>query len=126
VIPQFIKKIFKINSKNNKLKIQGDGSEIRSFIFIDDFVDAFGRIYEKGKHLEIYNIGTQTKTTINKLIKIIARLIIKNKIKIIKTPIKKGSTPIRCPDITKIKKLGFKPKFNLNLGLKKTIEDFKI
>jgi nucleoside-diphosphate-sugar epimerase len=125
VIPQFIRKIFKLNSNNNNLKIQGNGSEIRSFIFIDDFVDAFEKIYMKGKHLEIYNIGTETQTSINKLIKILAELMNKKNIHIVRKPIMKGSTPIRCPDITKIKNLGFKPKFNLNLGLKKTIEDFR-
>ena len=54
VIPEFISRIKK--SKNKKFKIQGSGNEIRSFIFIDDFISAFELILKKGKHLNIYNI----------------------------------------------------------------------
>ena len=39
----------------------------------------------------------------------------------IKSPLAKGSTKIRVPDITKIKNLGFKPKLNLDKGLRKSI-----
>ena len=39
-----------------------------------------------------------------------------------KGKLKKGGTPIRCPNINKIKSIGFKKKYNLISGLKKTIE----
>ena len=42
-------------------------------------------------------------------------------VEIIPGNIQKGSTPRRCPDISKIEKLGFKENFNLNEGLKETI-----
>ena len=41
VIPEFINRLKKINKKNKKFIIQGSGKEIRSFIFIDDFIQAF-------------------------------------------------------------------------------------
>jgi len=47
------------------------------------------------------------------------------KISINKKKIAKGSTKNRCPDITKIKKLGFKKKYKLKSGLLKTIEWYK-
>ena len=47
--------------------------------------------------------------------------ILNKKITIKKTPLAKGSTKIRVPNINKIKKLGFVPKFNLEKGLKKTL-----
>ena len=47
--------------KNKKFYIEGSGKEIRSFIYIEDFTRAFKIIYEKGKHLNIYNIGTKEK-----------------------------------------------------------------
>ena len=43
------------------------------------------------------------------------------KIVLKKTKIDAGSSKRRCPDIKKIKKLGFKQKFKLDLGLKKTL-----
>ena len=118
VIPELIKR-FKF-LKGKKFKIQGSGNEIRTFIYIDDFISAFNLILNKGKHLNIYNIGTGSKIKIKDLAFKIAKILNK-KITIKKTPLAKGSTKIRVPNINKIKKLGFKPKFSLDMGLKKII-----
>ena len=118
VIPEFINRMRHLKGK--KFKIQGSGNEIRSFIYIDDFINAFRLILTKGKHLNIYNIGTQEKITINNLTKKIAKLFNK-KIKIIKTPLKLGSTKIRVPSVKKIQALGFKKTFNIEKGLAKLI-----
>ena len=44
------------------------------------------------------------------------------KVKIITSKAPKGETEKRCPDISKIKKLGYSPKFSIKDGLKKTIK----
>jgi len=121
VIPQLINKIKKIKYKKNTIKIQGSGNEIRTFIYIDDFISSFEKIISNGKHLNIYNIGTTERIKINNLTKLIAKIMLK-KIVLKKGKLKKGGTPIRCPDINKIKSIGFKKKYNLLSGLKKTIE----
>ena len=118
VIPEFIKKVK--NLRNGILKIQGSGKESRSFIYIDDFVEAFYLLITKGKHLNIYNIGSTESIEIIDLAKTILKLFNK-KAKIKKTAIKKGGTKIRLPDVSKIKKIGFLQKFNLDEGLKKII-----
>ena len=119
VIPEFIQRIAKIK-KNNKFMIKGSGNETRSFIFIKDFIDAFDLVLKKGKHLNIYNIGTEERIKISKLAYIVSRFFNK-KIVLSKNWIAKGSVKNRCPNILKIRKLGFKKKFDLNLGLSKTI-----
>jgi nucleoside-diphosphate-sugar epimerase len=119
VIPEIISKIRKIK-KNKSLKIQGSGNEIRSFIFIKDFVKAFSCLLSKGKHLQIYNIGTSKSMKIKELVHRILK-IMKKKIVIKTTPLRKGGTKIRMPDITKIKKLGFKPKYSIEQGLREII-----
>ena len=119
VIPEFIKRLK--NIKDRKFKIQGSGKEIRSFIYIDDFIDAFDLLVKKGKHLEIYNIGTPEKTNIKSLAILISKIINK-KINIFNGPLRKGGTKIRVPDISKKKKLGFKQKNTLIDGLKKAIK----
>jgi nucleoside-diphosphate-sugar epimerase len=119
VIPEFIRR-FK-NLKNKKFKIQGSGQEIRSFIYIEDFVSAFNLLLTKGKHLNIYNIGTSEKIKIKDLAIKISK-IFKKKIQLNKMPIKKGGTKLRLPDIKKIIKLGFKQKFSLTKGLSKIID----
>ena len=120
VIPELITRIKNIK-KDKKILIHGTGNEIRSFIYIDDFISAFDKIFTRGKNLEIYNIGTTEIIKIKELVKKIAN-IFKTKIKLRKIKIPTGGTSIRCPDITKIKKLGFKPKFSLDEGLKKIIQ----
>ncbi len=118
VVPEFIKKISKL--KKSRFLIKGTGNESRSFIYIDDFVNAFSLLLKKGKHLNIYNIGTNEQIKIKELAKTIGKILSK-KIKIKKGKIAKGSTFKRCPNISKIIKLGFSRKFDLKNGLKKTI-----
>ena len=118
VIPEFISRVKKI--KNKIFKIEGTGEEIRSFIHIDDFIQAFRLILNKGKHLNIYNIGTSEKIKIKDLAKLISKIFMKN-IKLKRSPLKKGGTKIRLPDIKKIKDLGFKQTISLHKGLVRTI-----
>ena len=74
----------------------------------------------KGKHLNIYNIGTSEKTKIKNLAYTLSKILNK-KITLRNTTLKKGSTKIRIPNINKIRNLGFKPRFNLKKGLKKIL-----
>lgn len=119
VIPQFLNRFNKLK-KNKKFLIYGTGNEQRSFIHIEDFVSGFDKIFKKGKNQEIYNIGTTEKIKILNLANLIAK-ILRKKIKFKKIKILKGSPSIRCPDINKIKKLGFKYKISLKNGIKKVI-----
>ena len=119
VIPEFISRFKKRKSK--KYKIQGTGNEIRTFIYIDDFIKGFNLLIKKGKHLNIYNIGTSEKIQIKNLVNKLSKIFNK-KIVLSKSSLQKGGTKIRIPDISKIKKLGFRPEFNLSTGLKKTIK----
>ena len=119
VIPEFIKRFKNLKGKN--FKIQGTGNEVRSFMYIDDFIEAFNLIIKKGRHLGIYNLGTAEKINIKSLAFLISK-ILKKKIKIVSTSLQKGGTKIRIPCISKIKKLGFEQKHNIESGLKKTIK----
>ena len=120
VIPDFISKFKLLKKKKKKLEIQGSGNEIRSFIYIEDFLSAFNLILDRGRHLNIYNIGSSEKIRIKDLAYKMAKLY-NNKINIKKVSLRKGSTKYRVPDIKKIKKLGFNPQYNLDKGLKKIL-----
>jgi len=121
VIPQLYKKIYSFNKNKIKLKIVGKGDEVRSFIFINDFLDGFYKIFQKGKNRQIYNIGNNEPVSIKKLIMIFSNLL---KIKIyIKTSKPHLGTPKkRIPNDLKIKKLGYKKKYNIINGLKEFIK----
>ena len=119
VIPEFVKRFLNLKNKKN-FKIYGTGNEMRSFIHIEDFINGFDKIYRKGKNLEIYNIGTTEKVKISSLARIMAK-IFKKKILLKKTKILTGSPSIRCPNIIKLKKLGFRQNISLEDGIKKVI-----
>ena len=123
IIPEISKKILSL-SENQNLEIQGSGNETRSFIYIDDFLDAFSKVIKKGKHLEIYNIGTNEEIKILNVIKKILKIFKKNN-KITFGKIKKGSPTRRQPKINKIKLLGFKQRIKFDKGLNKTVEWYK-
>lgn len=123
IIPEIFTKIYK-RSKNFSLKkisldIEGSGNETRSFCYIDDAINAISRC-EKVEKDEIFNIGNDDEIKIIDLIKKILKILnIKAKIK--KGKLKLGSVKRRCPDISKLKKLGYKRKYNLDLGITKTL-----
>jgi nucleoside-diphosphate-sugar epimerase len=121
VIPELIQKIIKLGKKSSRitLPIQGDGNQTRSFIYIDDFAEAVMLLLNKGKNKAIYNIGTQDELSILDLVKKLGD-VSKTDIEIKRTKEPIGGTNRRCPDITKLKNLGFKPKTNLSNGLRKT------
>ena len=125
VLPQFVLRLIKLikNSSNGKVikfPIQGNGTETRSFIYIDDFIEGVYLLYEKGEHLNIYNIGTEDQISIEGLAKQVAQILNAN-IEIVPGDLKKGSTNRRCPDISKIKNIGFSPKTYLPNGIEKLV-----
>lgn len=120
VIPELIEKVIKLNKSGKvNLPIQGDGNNTRAFIYIDDFVDAVTLLLKKGVNYETYNIGTEEEISVLQLISNISKVIGVD-IKVTKTVLPKGSVMRRCPDTTKIKKLGFRPKTSLEKGLQNT------
>lgn len=128
VIPQFIIRMKDIcnKDKNKEIKfpIQGTGKETRAFVFIDDFIDGLMLVLEKGKHLEIYNIGTMEEISIKQTAIEVGKCFGKRVLVVPGDPAK-GSAIRRCPDITKLRKLGYmsyKPKVPFKEGLKITAE----
>ena len=123
VIPQLILRMKKICAetaeKRIKFPIQGTGKETRAFIYIEDFVDGLMLMLEKGEHLGIYHIGTMEEIPISEVAKEIGDYF-ERQIEIAPGEIAKGSPTRRCPDTTKLKKLGFKPKTPFREGLRLT------
>lgn len=124
VVPQLIKKCKIAIDSGGDLEIEGDGTQTRSFCFIDDFVAAFEIIFELGKHRNVYNIGTLEEVSIIDLAKQISNLMgFRGGIKTSSGPT--GGTSRRLPDISKIVNLGFDRKVSLESGLKICIKESK-
>ncbi len=123
VIPQFIGRMKTLQvskSTSTPFPIQGDGTQTRSFIFIDDFTAGLLSVIDRGEHLNIYHIGTMEEVTIRTLAEQIASCMGLS-ITVQSGPEASGGTQRRCPDISKLKKIGFSPKFSLAAGLKPTV-----
>ncbi len=128
VVPQFIKKIAALSCgfslKKIIMPIQGKGLETRAFCYIDDAIDGIMAAAQRGTSGEIYHVGKDEEITILDLVKKIAE-ILDMEIAIQESPLQAGSTPRRCPDITRLKSLGYCPKISLHEGLIKTMAWYK-
>lgn len=121
VVPEFLLKMNDLVKKKSQemidFNIQGTGNETRAFIFIDDFTEGLMKVINKGEHLNVYHIGTSDEIKLSELAETVAR-IFDAKINLIPGALAEGGTLRRCPDITKLKGLGFNPETPLNKGLK--------
>ena len=125
VIPQITKKFYENknqieNKKTIKLEIQGGGNTSRSFIFIDDFTDALILSSKKLIKNEIINIGNSAEIKIDKVIHIISKYL-DAKFKI-KNTLPEGGPLRRCPDISKLRNIKFKPVFSNKKSIEKTVK----
>ncbi|HYA43119.1 MAG TPA: NAD-dependent epimerase/dehydratase family protein [Syntrophobacteraceae bacterium] len=124
VIPQFLMRMKELSKEPGDpvlFPIQGSGEETRSFVFIEDFTDGLVRVLERGEHLGIYNIGTMEEISIENLAQLVANYY-GRRIEIVRGELSRGSTKRRCPDITKLRLLGYQPRYSLRQGLAITAE----
>ena len=107
------------------LTIYGDGSQTRSFCYVDDLIEGFVRMMNQDKIIGPVNIGNPGEFTMLELAKEVLELT-GSKSKIVYQPLPGDDPKMRRPDISLAKKaLGWEPKVNLFDGLQKTIEYFK-
>ncbi|MCF8422779.1 MAG: NAD-dependent epimerase/dehydratase family protein [Bacteroidia bacterium] len=119
----FIKKAL----KNEDIHIDGDGSQIRAWCFVDDFVDCLIRCVENPKAIgESFNIGnSRAVITILGLAQLVCR-VLKSDSKILFDPPLSADIAIRIPSVEKTKEvLDFKAKVDLEEGVLRTSEYMK-
>ena len=124
VIPQFALRMAELTRQFSRgaveFPIEGTGAETRAFTYVDDFTDALMRVIERGEHRGIYHIGTDEETEIATVAFEVARCF-GREIRLKTGAIKPGSTPRRCPDISKLRQLGFEPLVPLWDGIERTV-----
>ena len=125
VVPQFALRLAKLKAaqKDGALRfdIQGTGAETRSFCYIDDLVDGVMAMRAKGEHLNIYHVGTTEEVSIADVARKVAACAGRT-IEPVSGKLQAGGTPRRCPDISKLAALGYKPAVSLDAGLKTTLD----
>ncbi|PLX27322.1 hypothetical protein C0583_03320 [Candidatus Parcubacteria bacterium] len=119
---------------NDDITVHGKGEQSRSFMYIDDLIDAwlaFMDVPQETAGLGPYNIGNPEERTIKELAYNIkdytgseSKIVFMDYESI---PERLGDPQQRCADISRINKLiGWKPKVSFREGLKKTYDDFKV
>lgn len=125
VIPQFAARLRGLALSHTEsaaipFPIQGSGKETRSFIYIDDFVDGMCTVLREGNHLEIYHVGNPEESSIREVAFLVAKTM-GLEIEIRPGELLPGGTLRRCPDISKLRSLGFEPKISLEEGVQRYI-----
>ena len=112
--------------QNKPLTIYGDGSQTRSFCYVDDMVDAFVRLMETSDEITgPMNLGNPSERSMLELAELILKFT-KSKSKIIHNPLPQDDPVQRLPDISLAKEIiGWFPKIDIDDGLDRTIYYFK-
>jgi UDP-glucose 4-epimerase len=124
VMLDFIRKL-KENPK--ELEILGDGTQTKSYLYIDDCIDAIMKAYESTQEpVEIYNVGSEDQTNVTQIAKTVI-----NEMKLENVKLKFtggvdggrgwiGDVKNMLLDINKLKKLGWKPKLSSQQAVRET------
>lgn len=120
VIPQLIEKVRAgVASGSHRLELQGDGSETRAFGYVDDVVDGIVVMWEKGETMNVYHIGSMEEVPIRRLAELVAGTLGAS-VDLVPGPPAEGGTRRRCPDIAKMRAIGYEPKVPLAEGVRRT------
>lgn len=111
--------------KNEDITVYGDGSQTRSFCYVDDLIEAMMRVMNQDQSAGPINIGNPGEFTILELAQKIISLT-NSKSKIIYEPLPSDDPLQRKPDITLAREIiDWEPEINLETGLNRTIEYFR-
>ena len=111
--------------KGEDLTIYGDGTQTRSFCYVDDLIDGFVRFMNQDQTVGPMNLGNPGEFTMLQLAELTLKLV-GGKSKIVHRPLPADDPKQRRPDITLAKKvLGWEPKVPLEEGLGRTIAYFR-
>lgn len=109
--------------KGEPLTVYGDGTQTRSFCFVDDMVEAIARLLFSDE-TEPVNLGNPNEMSVLELARLVQELL-GSKSGIIMRPLPADDPKVRQPDTSRARKaLGWEPKVTLREGLAQTIEFF--
>ena len=122
VVPALIRKIYEAKIKNQKrVEIWGTGKPKRDVLFVEEAARAILLYHEKGKNVQIMNIGSGKELSIKQIAKNISEVVgFKGKLFFNKKY--PDGTLRKVLDISKMKKLGWRNSVSFKVGIKKTLD----
>ncbi len=110
--------------KGEPLTIYGDGSQTRSFCYVDDLIEGIVRLFERGD-ADPTNIGNPHEFTVRQLAERVLALT-DSRSPIVEQPLPVDDPQVRQPDITRARqRLSWEPQVTLEEGLRRTIGYFR-
>lgn len=124
VLPALIRKVHeaKINQTPH-IEVWGTGAPLREFLFVDDLADACYLLMQNYNDKQFVNIGCGTDISIKDLTQLVFKVVGYNGSIQFNTE-KPDGTPRKLMDISTLHNLGWKPKINLEEGIKLAYNDF--
>merc|ERR1719182_914611 len=111
--------------QDKDITIYGDGSQTRSFCYVDDLVDGIVKFMYQDNFNGPMNLGNPNEFTIKELAEMVIE-VTGSKSKIIYLPLPGDDPKQRKPDITQAQKvINFEPKVQLREGIERTAEYFR-
>jgi dTDP-glucose 4,6-dehydratase len=121
VVPNFVGQAL----RDEPLTVYGDGSQTRSFTYVDDLVAGVLAVLDRGDDHQPFNIGNPEETTVLEFARRIIELT-HSKSEIVFRPLPADDPKQRCPDIGRARSiLGWEPTVQLEEGLALTVEYFR-
>lgn len=122
IVPNFIYQC----ATDQDITIYGDGSQSRSFCFVDDLVEGIYKVsLAEGIEGEVFNLGNTDEYTVKDFALYIKEMLA-SKSEVVYRELPEDDPKMRRPDITKARNiLGWEPKVSLRDGIQKTVDYFK-
>jgi dTDP-glucose 4,6-dehydratase len=118
-IPTFVRQAL----EGKPLTVFGDGTQTRSFCYVDDLIPGLVLLAESGEHLPV-NVGNPAEFTLNELAEVVLR-ITGSKSEVVYEALPVDDPQVRQPDITRARQLlGWEPKVQLEEGLRRMLPSF--
>ena len=110
--------------RGEPLTLYGDGSQTRSFCYVDDLIEGILRLFERGTS-EPTNLGNPVEFTVAQLAEQVLALTGSSS-KLVHEPLPEDDPKVRQPDIARARSsLGWEPRVQLDEGLRRTIAHFR-
>ena len=118
-VPTFVRQAL----EGKPLTVFGDGTQTRSFCYVDDLIRGLVALAESGEHLPV-NLGNPAEFTLNELAEVVLR-ITGSKSELVYEALPVDDPQVRQPDITRARQLlGWEPKIQLEEGLRRMLPSF--
>jgi UDP-glucose 4-epimerase len=122
VIYDFIQKL---QTNSGELEILGDGNQTKSYIYVDDCIEAMLYGLKGKERINIFNIGSEDQVTVRRIAEIVSEeMNLKPKFKFIGGRRGwKGDVPVMLLSTEKLKILGWRPKYSSSEAVRKAVRD---